>query len=199
MELSGFNVPTLLTILHTLVPLVIALVWPATMLIIVRWFRSELKELIGSVTELKLFNSVSLRIERARTDIAERPTDETLDSPEAKQISEPSTPKWGKVANLFWLGNDLEWTMQTLLQNAPQQRIVKGFIQVNHHCSELGLADSTPGKQLAELKAQVESLSEAALDKRLRDDLAEKLLLVVKGFDVLVRRQQRDFRPSPES
>jgi hypothetical protein len=192
MELSGFNVPTTV---HDFIPLMIAGVWPVTVLILGFWFSKEIKNLIKSLKKVE-FKNVSLTLDTRA--IAERPTNEVLSSPEAKQISEPSTPKWGNVANLFWLGNDLEWTMQTLLQNAPIERVIHGFTKVTHHSSELGLADSTPGKLASALKAQVKSLAKGALDKRQRDALAEELLSVVKGFDILVRQKQPDFRPDPE-
>lgn len=198
MELSGY-MPPLPTTLRDFIPLVMALFWPVTILILVCWFRSEIKGLINSVTEAKFFNSVSFTIDRTRSSIADSSTSEILSSADAKQISAPSTVKWGNVADLFWLGNDLEWTVQTLLQDAPQERIVHGLTQLNHHTSGLGLADSIPGKLLSALKSQVEGLPQAALDRRRRNAFAEEMYSVIKGFDILVRQHQPNFRPGPES
>ncbi len=117
---------------------------------------------------------------------------------DAKQISQPPAAKWERVANLFWLGNDLEWTVQTVLRGAPKERIFHGLRQCDHHSSELGLADSAAGKQVSELKSQVESLPEAAFDRQWRNDFAEKMYSVIKGFDILVKMKQPDFRPGPE-
>jgi hypothetical protein len=180
--------------IHDLIPLVTALLWPATILILVCWFRKGIKALIASVVEAKIGNSVFLKFGQAQSDI----TIETLPNPATKQISAPSGVEWENVANLFWLGNDLEWTGQTVLRGAPRERVHHGLKKCNHHCSELGLTDSVPGKQLTLLKSQVEGMSEAALDRQWRNAFSEKILGVVRGFDILVREQQPNFRPDPE-
>jgi hypothetical protein len=85
-----------------------------------------------------------------------------------------------------------------LLRGAPKERIFHGLRQCDHHSSQLGLADSAPGKQVSALKSQVDSLPEAALDRQWRNDFVEKMYLVIKGFHSLVRQSQPNFRPSPE-
>jgi len=178
--------------IHDFVRLMVALVWPLTILILVCWFRKGIKDLIKSVTEAKIGNSVFFKFWQAKTDVSA----EAL-LPEPKDITAPSAAKWENTANLFWLGNDLEWTPQTALRGAPKERILHGLTKCNHHCSELGLASSEPGKQLSALKTQVESLPESALDRKWRNNFAEQMYSVVRGFDVLVKQHQPDFRPDP--
>ena len=36
------------------------------------------------------------------------------------QVIAPSDAKWDNVADLFWLGSELDWTAQTVLRGAPK-------------------------------------------------------------------------------
>src|SRR5204863_8259338 len=144
-------------------------------------FQKEIKTRIKSMTRAQILNNV-FEFDPNGIDDRER---KILSSADAKQISTPSTVKWQNVADLFWLGNDLEWTVQTVLRGGPRERIFHGLRQCDHHSSELGLADSTAGKQVSVLRSQVESLPESALDRQWRNDFAEKMYLVIKGFDSL--------------
>src|SRR6266496_1807881 len=103
------------------------------------------------------------------------------------------TPKWENAANLFWLGNDLRWTMQELQVGAPKERILHGLTQSRHHSSELGLAESTPGKQLSELRSKVESLPESTW----KTDLSQQIISIMNGFATLAKEHQPNFRPNP--
>ena len=85
--------------IHDFVPLMVALVWPLTILILVCWFRKGIKDLIKSVTEAKIGNSVFFKFWQAKTDVSA----EAL-LPEPKDITAPSAAKWENTANLFWLG-----------------------------------------------------------------------------------------------
>jgi len=114
--LRGFNMPVLPTYVRDFIPLMIASVWPVTILILVLWFRKEIKTLVKSMTRARFFNNLVFEFDPNGIDDRER---KILSSADAKQISTPSTVKWENVADLFWLGNDLEWTVQTLLRGAP--------------------------------------------------------------------------------
>lgn len=103
------------------------------------------------------------------------------------------TPKWENAANMFWLGNDLRWTMQQVQLGAPKEKILHGLTQSRHHSSELGLAESTPGKQLSELRSKVESLSESAW----KTDLSQQIISIINGFATLAQEHQPNFRPNP--
>jgi hypothetical protein len=104
-----------------------------------------MKYIFKATTEYSVF----LKFGQAKTDAL---SIETLSVPAAKQIGEPSSVKWENVASLFWLGNDLDWTAQTVLRGAPKEKILHGLTQCCHHISELGLMGSVPGTQLSSLK-----------------------------------------------
>jgi hypothetical protein len=121
-----------------------------------------------------------------------------LPSAAAKQIGAPPDIRWENVANLFWLGSDLDSTMRTARSGVPKERILNGLTQSLHHLSELGLADSAPGKLLSSLKSQAESTPEASLSQQWRNDFAGKLSQVIHSVSEIARSQQPGFRPDPK-
>lgn len=102
----------------------------------------------------------------------------------AKQTAAPSGTRWENVADLFWLGSDLTWTDWRVNSGAPRERILHGLRQSYHHISELGLADSVPGKLLSTLRSQAESTPEP-LNQRWRTDFAEDFLTYPKELVIL--------------
>ena len=183
-----------MSLLRDLIPLMTALVWPLSILILVLYFRGGIKNLIASVVEARIGDSAFFKFGQAGADAVDKPTTTP------KQLSAPAPPavKWENTASLFWLGNDLEWTAQTVLRGAPKEKIIHGLTQCCHHLSELGLMDSDSGKQLSSLKSQVESLPEPALDRQWRDTFAEKIHSVIAALSILARGHQPNFRPFPQ-
>src|SRR5439155_6048604 len=108
---------------------------------------------------------------------------ETSQCPEiAKNISASASQlKWENSANLFWLGSDLEWTSQTVLREAPRDKILHGLRQCQHHSAELGLTDTGPGRELNALKSEVTNTSDANINRKWRIDFSEKVYAVVRG------------------
>jgi hypothetical protein len=180
------------SMVHDFITLTIALLWPATILIIVYGFRKGIKDLIASITEVKIGNNIAAKFGQAKIDTQLLPG-----PPASKEISAPSPMKWDKPANLFWLGNDVEWTAQTVLRGAPKERILHGLAQCHHHISQIGMAESAPAKQLVLLKSDVEILTESMLDRQWRNDFAEKIYLVIRQVSDLLKGHQQDFSPGP--
>jgi hypothetical protein len=181
---------------HDLLSFFTALLWPATVLILALGFRKSIKQLIESLTELRLWGEKAvLKWPQAKVD-----TMGELSAPSSpKQLSGVPTAKWDKPANLFWLGSDLETTSQTALRGAPKERILRGLRQSSHHLSELGLGDSAPGKALSSLNSQVAIQPEASLDRQWRNDFALKINSIIQAVSDLARAAQPNFRPHPET
>jgi len=184
----------LVSLIAPLVPLLVSLVWPATTLIVLCWFKRPIRTVITQLSEAKFGESLSFRFGQVKTDI-ESP--ERLPSTNAPAAPPPSGARWDKVADLFWLGNDLDWTAQTALRAAPKERIFHGLTQSYHHASQCGLAHTAAGRQLATLKFQVQATPETALDRDWRANFVEQLYQIIRGFSDLAKEQQPDFRPGP--
>lgn len=190
--------------MHEWIPLFTALVWPATVLVFAIWFRAEIHELLQSLTEAKIGSNVfkfgqaltdlvDFNVRKGRSEDSTAPTTRTT----PKLTTTSSVVRLDKPTNLFWLGNDLEWTAQTVLRGAPKDGILHGLTQACFHISELGLQDSLPGKHLLALSSEVESLSEAGLERQWRNNFAEKLYSVTSEIENLLKGEQPDFRAGP--
>jgi len=189
-------------ILHDLFLLVGESLWPCTVLILAFVFRRNVRNLITSLTEAKIGDKVfkfgQANSDRILTDVAEgNITSPVYDQP--KFTTSQTSIKWEKSANLFWLGNDLEWTAQTILRGAPKKNIVHGLTQCYHHSSELGLGTTDAGKLLLNLKSQTELLSDADLNRGWRDSFSQRIYKVVHDFGVLANANQPNFRPNPNA
>jgi len=83
---------------------------------------------------------------------------------------------WSKNGDLFWLGYDLLWTVDTLLRGGPALDITWGLNQALHHARSIGFQD-------AAITGSLSGLREAALDNcdddwtaRRRNDVASTRL-----------------------
>ena len=190
------------SLLTPFVPLAIAFVWPVTVLIILCWFKDGLRELIKQTAEAKFGDNLYFKFWQAKSDLASAeplPTalPELVTAP--AQLSAPAGARWDRVADVFWLGSDLDWTVQTALRGAPKERIIHGLTQSSHHASQCGLADTVPGKQLAALNTQIVSMQEASLGREWRANFEIRLSVVIKGFsEISPRNVNRIFAPAPK-
>src|SRR5579864_3771735 len=128
------------SVLAPFVPLAVALVWPITVLIILCWFKDGLRELIKQIAEAKVGDKLYFKFWQAKTDLA---TAEPLpalaeSTATAIEVNIPASVRWDRVADLFWLGADLDWTGQAVLRAAPKERILHGLTQCYHHASQCG-------------------------------------------------------------
>lgn len=182
--------------LSPLVSLLIALVWPITIFSILFLFKNTIKTLLRSVAEAKVGDSVFFRFFESKTDLSAVSPRGAEVSP-AELAAPPDTERWDKVANLFWLGSDLDWTLQTALRGAPKGNILHGLAQSLHHASQCGLQSTPPCNRLAGIKAQVEQMPESLMDRGWRANFVEQLEVVIQGFSGLAKQQQPDFRAYP--
>jgi len=116
--------------------------------------------------------------------------------PDAAKRIRTADVQWQNVANLFWLGSDICWTLE-MASNAPRAQILRGLNQSCHHASELGMTETDPGRLLSALKLQAESTQETAMNQQWRNDLVEKLRQVRRSLSGLAQTQQGWFRPNP--
>ena len=174
---------------HEIVPLITSAFWPATVLILAFTFRRGIRSLLPSLREARLGSNV-LIFGEAETDVSVSLSPAPEPEVAAKQLGAPAGAKWNNAANVFWLGNDLDWTAQTALKCAPQERILHGLAQVWHHLNEIGLEDSAPTKEIIKLRAGVSILPEVALGREWRNEFAEKIYVIIQDISNLAKQQQ---------
>lgn len=163
--------------IHDYIPVIVAAMWPGTVIFLALWFRKEIRSLLNRLSKIG-FGSNVIEFGAAAGDVEhDRPS-------AAKEATAPSKEKW----HAYWLGSDLEWTSQTALRGAPKERIIHGLTQSEGHSSALGLGDSPPGKQLSQIKAEVLISSEASLHRQWRIQFGERITEIVRGFDALLSK-----------
>jgi hypothetical protein len=186
--------------IHDAVPLITALAlyaWPVTVLILAWRFRNSITQLLGLIRRLKIGEN-AIEFGDAPSDL--KPADEKAAAEGAtKLLEQPSGPQWQNVGNVFWLGGDLVATAQTALRGASKEPIRKALAQAYHHISELGLADSPPGKELSLMQTELASLPETSLSRDWRITFSQRIYGVTGMMDKLVREKQPGYRPNPQS
>ena len=187
--------PETSTLLHDLL---IGMLWPATVLILVGLFRRQIKNLMHSITEAKIGDNV-ISFGHAKTDAVSPEAVRTQSKQMPHQPAVLSAVKWENVANLFWLGSDLQWTTQTALRGAAKTAILHGLTQSLHHASELGLGNDDIARQLAAIRLQVEMVSDQALDASWRNYFAQQMNGITGKVSELAKAQQPNFRPGPDA
>ena len=100
-----------------------------------------------------------------------------------------------RVANLFWLGSDLQWTKQ-MSNRGQQDKIVHGLEQAYHHSSELGLGNTPAGQQLLAHKNAVQKMPRQLSDTE-SSWVAGQIDSALHSFSNLMKQYQPDFRPDP--
>jgi hypothetical protein len=106
--------------------------------------------------------------------------------------------KWQNVANVFWLGSDLESALRFLWGPGSKQDILNAMGQASHHASEIGLSDTEPAKLLSSLKSQAQPAAETDyMNKQWRGELARRISEARNGFAELAKKQQPVFRARP--
>jgi len=110
---------------------------------------------------------------------------------------------WGKVATLFWLGNDLMWIQDMIYRAAPPERVLQGVEIALRYAKDLGFRDNT-------LPVQYLSLTMTILKPLIGfSPTSEQNRLVLEGhyrtvqqyvqtvkwyIDALAKSQQPDFK-----
>jgi hypothetical protein len=100
-----------------------------------------------------------------------------------------------RVANLFWLGSDLQWARQWA-NRGDQRRITHGLKQAYHHTSELGLSTTPAGQQLLDHMTSVEQMPQQLSDSE-KSWVAGQIDSDLTSFSNLMKQHQPDFRPDP--
>ena len=109
-----------------------------------------------------------------------------------------SRARWENVGNVFWLCGDLVGAAE-MAHRDPKPKVVHALEQAHHHISELGLAESSPAKQIFSLKSEIANLSDTAFDEARRTAFRKQIYGITGAITAMLREQQPTFRPNPQS
>ena len=124
--------------------------------------------------------------------------------PKAVSVAQPeqakkNTIKWRSSGNLFWLGHDLVWTIDTLLRGGPRDQIFHGLRQSLHHLRSLGFVGTPIESRVDRLTADAERSLDKDWTAGKRKRYTAELASIVRAIGDLAEASQPDFEPGPKA
>lgn len=102
---------------------------------------------------------------------------------------------WANIANAFFLGHDLRWTIDVIVSNGSVDDIKHGLRQTLHQADELGFSQHDHFRILARQATEVLPLQEAEWTQEVRDNLAACLRDALERFGGVLIHRQPGYRP----
>jgi len=179
-----------------------SIAWPLTVILLVLKFKSDISGLLKRIEKAKLPGGAEASFAYGEAPIDKVPI-EPSPGPKAVSVAQPeqakkNTIKWRSSGNLFWLGHDLTWTIDTLLRGGPRDHIVHGLRQSLHHLRSLGLVDTPVEARLARLKAEAQNSLEKDWTPPRRSEYTNELASLIRAIGDLAEANQPDFQPGPK-
>jgi hypothetical protein len=168
------------------------LAWPTTIIFLGWLLRREVIAVIGRVESAKLPGAEFTFGKSSVDQISNRKTRTAL-MPTANRAD------WAKTGNLYWLANDIMWTIDALLRGAPGNAIVYGLRQSLHHLRELGLEESSYGNWLVRMYGAAGKLLESEWTPDIRNQYALDLRRLSDQLGTIAESQQMNFVAEPSS
>lgn len=104
------------------------------------------------------------------------------------------------IANAFYLGHDLRWTMDALSAGAEPDDVKHGITQILHQAQNLGLRDNNNYVILRQRAAELLALPEDQWTEKIRGDLALALQLAFERLGSVLIGLQPGYSPfAPEN
>jgi hypothetical protein len=110
--------------------------------------------------------------------------------PEIKATLSPAN-----IANAFFLGHDLRWTMDALSSGAVVDDVKHGLVQTLHQAEELGLGQHDHILVLKQKATEVLGLAPEEWTESVREGVATALRVAFERLGGLVIRHQPGYRP----
>jgi hypothetical protein len=96
-------------------------------------------------------------VEQARRSLEKFRAQETAANAAQRVTHSRASPRWDKVATLFWLGNDLMWIQDMTYRGAEPKRVFQGINHCIEYIENLGFDHrSLPSKELTRARKRIE-------------------------------------------
>jgi hypothetical protein len=156
-----------------------AIAWPLLVLAVILVFRKEIRALFRRIQNAKLPGGTEATFLEYGEVPFDKPTRPSITERKSlADITNLDSIKWQNTGNIFWLGHDLVWTIDTLLRGGPKETIVHGLRQAYHHAESLQL-NSYRYERLPLRKTYNQSIPQAGTNYAqtdLSETLTERLL-----------------------
>jgi hypothetical protein len=104
---------------------------------------------------------------------------------------------WLNIANAFFLGHDLRWTMAAIKAREPLDQIQHGLRQILHQADELGLSQHEDFKILTIQCDEVLKSNDASWGDDHREKLVQELHDAFQAFGRLMKQRQPGYTSYP--
>ena len=166
---------------HVIGDCLIAAMWPTAAVAIALCFQDDLAAFI------RLFAKRGKSLKFPGIEL-------TLEGPDATPIDAPLNKH--SVANIYWLGADLMFTVGALLERLEKSYVLHGLQQTIHHLSMCGLAgdDQNQTHAAKSLQASYDEIRDCDdLSDEIRRATALKLVILRNQVGSAVEATQRDY------
>ncbi len=173
--------------------LIESLAWPVAAFGIAWIVRREARAAIGRIEKARLPGGTEFAFGQLPTD---RLTEIMLPNSN-DECSTVETAQWDRFANIYWLGNDLMWTVSTILRDGQVSSISHGLKQTLHHLCETGLDSTSAGKSIKGIHELVCDSEQLSNDERKR--IASRLTKLGYEIGNIDSVNQKDYKPGNET
>jgi hypothetical protein len=135
--------------------------------------------------------------ERFATDIWPQLNDQLGVIRKLRQAPETGNPRLGNLANAYYLGHDLRWTMEVARKGEPPADVKHGLVQILHQAHELGLGATRPFRLLTEGTADARELPDEHWTDETREAVLKVLSLAFDRWGELLISEQPSYRAYP--
>ncbi len=171
--------------------------WPFTAIVITFLLKSEIRTILTRIESAKLPGGTEFKLMKFGDSRIDNP-DNVAHAKIEKSVDENKiNAKWENVANIFWLGNDLMWTIDALLRNADKRFIIHGLRQASHHLQEIKLTDSQYEEKMLRLLEKSDNTLESDWTVSKRELLAQDIQSLINELGEVSSLKQGNFRSRP--
>jgi len=177
--------------LEFIVGILQALAWPLSLVVIIYLLQDDFRAALTRVEKAKFPGGAEFAFGTLESDVVIG--DSTTNKP-IPSIDAEYQLKNNKIANIYWLGSDIMWTVDMLLRKGPEKNIRHGLLQIQHHCNEIGLDHPEIRSGISEMLDTVQDLNYKLLPSY-RKTMAVKLVAINDQVGQIAETNQDKFSP----
>ncbi|MCX6120968.1 MAG: hypothetical protein NTX44_05070 [Ignavibacteriales bacterium] len=166
--------------------------WPLVIFIIFLYLKKDISVFLATVRE-KL---TSATIGNVQFDLSNKSKPANLSIPDSTIPDKPAN--WQNVANIFWVGHDLMWTIDVIFRNGNKEFIARGLKQSLHHLSCIFSSDHPTIVKMKQIVSKLNTTLESDFDVNKRMQFASDVGSILSEFGSIVGKHQPNFQPEPE-
>lgn len=187
----------------TVLDFVSPFIWPATVLLILMYFRKPICRVLDRLQEAGLPGGAWAKLKPLDQAVAPRALTRTSKRTYAEMrlghpVDRNMRAAWENTANTYWAGYDICNAWYGLMFGAGKRQLLYLLQQCYHHVDCLEFSDSRFKEHFSKLFKKVESTPETDLDQAMRRKLANDVFLLRDHIGAHMEVHQPGFTGFPE-